>query len=129
MANHSSSLPLRLVLQYALTALLLWGMTMYLPDYLIIQGSAAALPTVAALVLLLNIFARPILKIITFPLRLLMTLVAVILVNALFLWILTSVAERFDPATALFLVQGGAGGWIVVAMILGIGNWIFQKIF
>ncbi len=128
MADRSSSLPIRLILQYALTVALLWGITRYLPDYLVIQGSLAAIPTVAALVLLLNLFARPIMKILTFPLKLIMTLVAVILVNALFLWILTKIAEQFDPTTAIVLVQGGLGGWIVVACILGCANWIFHKI-
>ncbi len=128
MADRALALPVRLILQYALTVLLLWLITRYLPDYLIIDGGWMALPTVAALLMLLNMFARPVLKILTLPLKLFMTIVAIILVNALFLWILESIAARFDPATAILLVEGGLGGWIVVALVLGLGNWVIHHI-
>lgn len=128
MADRSLSLPMRLIVQYVLTILLLVAITQLLPQYLRIEGSLAAIPTVAALLLLLNLFARPILKIITLPFRLFMTVVAVILVNGAFLWLLESIAERFDPATAVLVVEGGTTGWIVVALLLGLGNWILHHI-
>lgn len=128
MAERSLSLPVRLVLQYALTVLLLWLLARYLPDYLVIDGGWMALPTVAALLMLLNMFARPVLKIVTLPLKLFMTVVAIVLVNALFLWILERIAERFDPGTAVLLVQGGPGGWIVIALALGLGNWVLHHV-
>lgn len=128
MADRSIPLPLRLLLQYALTILMLWALTRFLPEYLQIEGGLLALPTVAALLMLLNLFARPVLKILTLPLKLFMTIVAIILVNAAFLWILERIAEQFDPNTAIFLVQGGLGGWIVIALLLGIGNWILHHI-
>lgn len=128
MADRSLSLPIKIVVQYALTVLALWLLIRYLPQYLVIEGSWAALPTVAALVLLLNIFARPVLKILTLPLKLFMTLVAVVLVNALFLWIVESIALRFDPSVAIVLVQGGLGGWVVIALLLGLANWIIHHI-
>lgn len=124
----SRSLPLRIVLQYALTLLTLWLLVRFLPQYLVIDGGPMALPTVAALLLLLNLFVRPILRIVTLPLKLFMTLAAIVLVNAAFLWLLERIAERFDPSTAIVLVQGGLGGWIVVALILGIANWIIHHI-
>lgn len=128
MAERPLSLPVRLVLQFALTVLMLWLMTRYLSDYLVIDGGWMALPTVAALLMLLNMFARPVLKLVTLPLKLFMTVAAIILANGLFLWILERIAERFDPATATLLVQGGLGGWIVVALLLGLGNWILHHI-
>ena len=128
MADRSLSLPIKLVVQYALTILTLWLLARFLPQYLVIQGGWAALPTVAALVFLLNLFARPVLKVLTLPLKLFMTLVAIVLVNALFLWLVESIAARFDPSTAVVLVQGGLGGWIVVALLLGIANWIIHHV-
>jgi uncharacterized membrane protein YvlD (DUF360 family) len=128
MADRSLALPIRLVLQYALTVLLLWVLARVLPQYLVIEGSWAALPTVAALVMLLNMFARPILKIVTLPLKLFMTIAAIVIVNAAFLWILTKIAENFDPQTAIFLVEGGLGGWIVIALALGLGNWVLHHV-
>ncbi len=124
--SRSVSLPIKLIAQYALTILALWLLVRFLPQYLVIDGSWAALPTVAALLMLLNIFARPVLKILTFPLKLFMTIVAIILANGLFLWLLESIAERFDPQTAVVLVQGGWGGWIVIALLLGIANWVIH---
>ena len=129
MADTSLSLPIRLVLQYALTVLLLWLLSRILvPQYLVIEGSVMALPTIAALLVLMNIFARPVLKLLALPLKLFMTIVAIILTNAVFLWILERIAERFDPETALLMVQGGLGGWIVVALLLGLGNWVLHHI-
>ncbi len=125
---NALSLPIRLILQYALTIVLLWALTQIVPQYLTINGSFMALPTLAALLLLLNLFVRPILKIVTFPLKLFMTLAAVILVNAGFLWILEKITDRFDPATASLVVSGGLGGWIVVALLLGLGNWILHHL-
>jgi len=94
----------------------------------VIYGNWMALPTVAALLMLLNMFARPVLKLLTLPLKLFMTIVAIVLVNGAFLWILERIAERFDPETATLLVQGGPGGWIVVALVLGLGNWVLHHI-
>ena len=129
MADTSLSLPIRLVLQYALTVLLLWLLSRILvPQYLVIEGSVMALPTIAALLVLMNMFARPVLKLLALPLKLFMTIVAIILTNAVFLWILERIAERFDPETALLMVQGGLGGWIVVALLLGLGNWVLHHI-
>jgi uncharacterized membrane protein YvlD (DUF360 family) len=128
MADTSFATPIRLVLRFALTVLLLWVLARLLPQYLTIGGSWAALPTVAALVLLLNMFARPVLKVLTLPLKLFMTLAAIVLVNGVFLWILTAIAARFDPTTATFAVEGGAGGWIVIALALGLGNWLIHHV-
>lgn len=128
MADRSISLPLKLVAQYVLTVLTLWCVTRFLPDYLVIDGGRAALPTVAALLMLLNLFARPILKVLTFPLKLFMTIVAIVIANALFLWILEKIAEKFDPSVAILTVHGGVGGWLVVALILGIANWVIHHV-
>lgn len=124
--SRSISMPVKLIAQYALTVLTLWLIIRFLPQYLSIEGGWAALPTVAALVMLLNIFARPVLKVLTFPLKLFMTIVAVVLANGLFLWILEKIAERFDPQTASLVVQGGWGGWIVIAVLLGLANWLIH---
>lgn len=126
MADRSISLPAKLIAQYALTVLALWCIARFLPDYLVIDGGWAALPTVAALLMLLNLFARPILKVLTFPLKLFMTIVAIVIANALFLWILEKIAEKFDPSVAILTVQGGVGGWLVVALILGLANWVIH---
>lgn len=122
----SRSLPLRLALQYALTLVALWALLRLVPQYVAIDGGPMAVPTVAALLFLLNLFVRPVLRVVTLPLKLFMTLAAIVLVNAAFLWILERIAERLDPSTAVFAVQGGTGGWIVVALLLGIANWIIH---
>ncbi len=128
MADRSISLPVKLVAQYALTVLALWLIARFLPDYLVIDGGWAALPTVGALLMLLNLFARPVLKVLTFPLKLFMTIVAIVLANALFLWILEKIADRFDPSVAVLAIQGGIGGWLVVALILGLANWVIHHV-
>lgn len=129
MANTSTSLPIRLLIQYALTLLLLWLLATFLPQFLEIGGDWRALPTIAALLLLLNIFARPLLNILTLPLKLFLSVVAVILANAAFLWLLERIAERFDPSVASMTIEGGWIGWFLIALLIGIGNWFLHRVF
>lgn len=121
-------LPLRIVWRYLLTIFLLWILARVLPNTLTIGGGAWALPTLAAVLLLLNTVLRPALSIIALPLKLFVTLLAVILVNAVFLWILQTVVAHLDPTIATLTIDGGTLGWIIVALSLGIGNWLIQKL-
>lgn len=122
------SAPIRLLFRFLLTVALVAFIARAWPQYLVVTGGWTAFVTVAALLTLLNLFVRPLLNAVTLPLKLLFTLVAVILVNIVFLFITQAIAALFDPQIATMTVQGGMTGWIAVAVVLGLGNWAMAKV-
>lgn len=117
---------LRILLRFILTIVLVWAMARYLDQYFFVTGGLPAWVIIAALLTLMNLFVRPLLNLITLPLRLFGMILAVILVNAVFLWLTVWIVEQMDPSLVLLDIQGGIGGWLVVALVLGFGNWILK---
>lgn len=109
-------------------SLLVYGMHVYLPQYVTVFGGLAACVVIGSLLTLLNLSLRPILSVITFPFRLLFTLFTAIAVNAFFLFVVHEIALLMDPNIVVFTVTGGIGGWLAVSAVLGIGNWILKHI-
>lgn len=99
-----------------------------LPAYLSLNGGPSAVVTVGALLTLLNVFLRPILRVITLPLKLFATILALAIVNGIFIWVVTVVVGRMDPAVVTLEIRGGIGGWIVVALWFGMGNWLLRAL-
>ena len=122
------SLPVQVLLRFLLTALLVWALSEYLSEYVFISGGFVAYMTIGALLTLMNLLVRPLLKLITLPLKLVATILAIILVNGVFLWITYQIVLLMDPNIAMFEILGGVGGWIVVALILGIANWLMKLV-
>ena len=120
------SLPMRLTAGFVLTIGMLWGMLVYLPQYVVITGGIPALIILGALLTLMNIFVLPVLGIISFPIKLLATLITIILLNLLFLWLLVTFAGRLDPRFVTLTVQGGVDGWLTVSTVLGLGHWLLK---
>lgn len=76
----------------------------------------------------LNLLVRPVLNVISFPLFLFSGIIAIILVNVLFLWLTLQIVEGWDPARIGLAVTGGAWGWILSSLALGLGNWVMKKV-
>lgn len=122
------SSPTRLALRVLLTMALVWALGMYLPQYVSLSDGIMSAVTVGALLSLLNMFVRPVLNVITFPLKLFATIIAIILANAAFLWIVMQIVALMNPLIVSFQVTGGAIGWIVVSLIIGLANWILKEL-
>jgi putative membrane protein len=126
--RSSGHLWLRILLRFVLTILLVWAMAKYLDQYFFVTGGLKAWVVIAALITLMNLFVRPILNVVTLPLRFFATMLAVILVNAVFLWLTVGIVKQMDPTMVLLDIQGGIGGWLVVALVLGFANWLMKMI-
>ncbi len=126
--NETSSLglPLRILFSAILTILLVWAMNTLIPQYFAISGGWAAFVIVGCLVTLLNLIARPILHVLTFPLKLFATLLALILSNAAFVWLVVRITSQMDPSLVRLTVAEGFVSWMAVAAILGIANLFFK---
>ena len=120
------SLPLRISLRAVFNVLLVWGLTLYLPDYFFVQGGWPGYVIIGALLTLMNVIVRPLLDLVTMPLKLLATLVAFVLVNGVFLWATVLIASMMEPTLVALQIGGGIGGWIVVMLILGLANWLMK---
>ena len=128
MSDSSASAPLRILLRLFLTVALVWVLPTLLPQYIQIGGGLFAYILIGITITLLNILIRPILYILTLPLKLFVTILAIILVNGVFLWLLTWLIGMMDPSMVSLAITGGIVGWIVVSLVLGLANWVMKEI-
>lgn len=130
MSDSSSgvSAPLKLIIRLLLTIALVWGMSSLMERYFFVSGGIAAYIIVGSLLTLMNVLVRPLLHLISLPFKLFAVIIAIIIVNGGFLWLTMEIAEALDPDIVQLHIDGGVGGWILVALILGIANWVFREI-
>ncbi len=117
---------IRLLLRFLLTIVLVWAMATYMDQYFFVTGGWIAYVIIAALITLMNLIVRPILELVTLPLKLLATIVAIIIVNGVFVWLTILIISYMEPTLVTAEIQGGIGGWIVVAIILGLAKWLMK---
>jgi len=129
MSSDSSRSPLwlRIAAQALLNMGLIWLLATYLPQFFTLAGGWRAIVVVGALLTLLNIFFRPFLSLLAFPLKLFATILAVIVVNGIFIEAIHRIVLRMDPSVVRLEIGGGLLGWVVVALVLGTGNWIIRE--
>lgn len=118
---------LRIFFQFVLTIVLLWAMNLYMGAYVAVTGGWAGLVIIGALLTLMNLFVRPLLNVITLPLKFFATVLAIILVNGGFLWLTLWITARMDSSIVTMEIRGGVMGWILVAVVLGIANAIMKE--
>ncbi len=128
MTDSSGSLPLKITIKAILNVALVWAMATYLDQYFALTGGWRAIVIVGALFTLLNLLVRPILAVLTLPLKLFATILAVIVVNGVFVWLVHLIVLRMDPAIVGLTIFGGLWGWIVVATAIGFANWVMKEI-
>lgn len=128
MSDSSGSLPLKITIKTILNIALVWVMATYLHQYFSLTGGIRAIIIVGALFTLLNLIVRPLLAILTLPLRLFAGIVAVIVVNGIFVWLVHLLVLKMDPAIVGLEIFGGVWGWIVVASAIGFANWVMKEI-
>lgn len=122
------SFPTRFLLRFALTIALVWALAVLLPDYVFISGGFVGILVVAGIMTILNILVRPILNAILLPLKLLINILAIIIVNTVFLWITYQIVYRLDPDVVTFEILGGFVGWLIVALAIGFGHWLMKLV-
>ena len=129
MSTETSSwhLPLKIALRAVLNVALVWFLSRYFDEYLQLTGGISAYIVIGSLLTLMNLFIRPVLNLLSIPIRLVATLVAIVLVNGIFLWLITKIADHMDPSILTLDIRGGIGGWVVLMLILGFANWL-QKL-
>ncbi|MEQ1849856.1 MAG: phage holin family protein [Candidatus Peribacteraceae bacterium] len=122
------SIPFLIVLKFLANSILMYALHTYMPTYVTIFGGMAAYVIIGALLTLMNLFVRPILKIATAPARFIFGLPFVVLLNAGFFWLTYQIVLRMDPTLVVLAVSGGWWEWVVVSVIVGLVNWGMKKL-
>jgi uncharacterized membrane protein YvlD (DUF360 family) len=130
MAEESSkmSAPLRLVLRWVLTIALIYLLSTFLERTFFVDGGLPAYIIIGSLLTLMNVIVRPLLHVILLPLHLIFGVLAWIIANGLFIWLIQTIAAAMDPNIVQLRIDQGVGGWILIAIILGISNWVMKVI-
>ena len=128
-SDNSSHAPLKLAIKFALNVVVVWAMATYLGQYFGLDGGMPAYVIVGALITLLNMFFRPILNVLLLPLKLFATIIAIMVANGGFIYVVHLVTLRMDPTLVRLEIYGGPWGWIVVAVCFGLANWVLKEMF
>jgi putative membrane protein len=118
---------LRIALRYGLTALTIYGLLQYTPQYLTLTPPIQGVLVAALIVAVLNALVRPVLKLITMPIGWVAGALAIIIVNGVFIQLVSMIADGL-PNLLQLEITGGLMGWVVIALALGISNWIVKII-
>jgi putative membrane protein len=120
--------PLKFLITFIANSALVLVMTIFLSDYVFLTGGLEGVLMVGAVLTILNATLRPILNLLTLPIKFIMYFAAVLISNAVFLWITREILLQVDPNIVVFEILGGMWGWIVVSLLLGAGNWILKHV-
>jgi len=127
-AESNISWPLKVLVKSLLNIAVVWLMAKYLSQYFHVTGGIPAYIIIGALLTLMNMFVRPILDILTLPLKLFATIIAIIIVNGAFIQLVHTIAANMNPNLVTLNIYGGLWGWVVVAVVLGFSNWLIKII-
>ena len=127
METHSS-LVVPILIRIALNAIVAWALNIYAPDYFIYSGGIPGYILIGILLTIMNLIVRPILNVVIFPLRILAASVAIIEVNAFFVYLVVELIARMDPTLVALQIGGGITGWLIVSTALGLSNWVMRFI-
>ncbi len=122
------SAPVRLIIRLLLTIGLIYIMNTFLEQIFFLQGGLAAFIIIGSLITLMNVIVRPLLNLIMMPFKLFMGLVVLIVANGLILWLTEKIAEAMDPTLVVLEIDQGIGGWFLIAIILGLANWVMKGV-
>ena len=128
MADFERPLVVKVLGRFVLTLGLVYILSTRLDQYFSLNGGIQSYIIVASLITLLNLFARPILHLIFAPFHFLFGFIATIVLNLVFLYFTMKIAVHFDPSIVIFQIKGGTAGFVFIAIIVGIANWLMKEV-
>lgn len=120
------SAPTRLLMRLLLTIGLVYLLSNFLDQFFFVQGGLIAYIIIGSLLTLMNVIVRPVLNIILLPFKLFMGILVLIAANGFFLWLTERIAERMDPSMVILRIDQGITGWLLIAFVLGLANWVMK---
>lgn len=126
--SYKLSAPMRLIIRLLLTILLVYLLSNFFERIFFVEGGLHAYIVIGSLITLMNVLVRPLLHVLLLPFKLFMGIIVLIASNALFLMLTERIAAELDPAVVMLQIDGGMSGWLLVAIIFGLANWMFKEI-
>jgi putative membrane protein len=96
-------------------------------DEFVVTGGTLGFVFIGVIIGLLNVFIKPLLKILSLPFIFLTAGLFVLVLNALILWVAQSVVNGVG-ISGISLTIGGMGTYVAAVLLFGILNYIFQKL-
>jgi|SRR5690606_23030352 len=113
------------------TFLALNTLSVYLVDQILngfeITGGTLGFVIVGVVIGLLNVFVKPLLKVLSLPFIFLTVGLFLIIVNAVILWLAEQFVAFIDIPTVTLTIEGMVN-YAVAVLLLGVLNYLFQKI-
>lgn len=130
MSDDSSNFnwPMKIIIKAVGNIALVWILAVYMKQYFALTGGFPAYIIVGSLLTLLNMFIRPILDIVTLPFKLFATIIAIIIVNGVFVQLTHMIVQNMKPDLVTLEIYGGLWGWTVIAVVFGFTNWVLKEI-
>lgn len=96
-------------------------------DGFIITGGVWGFVLVGTIIGILNVFVKPILKVLSLPFIFLTVGFFLLIINALILWMAEGAVVFLNFEGITFIIEG-IGTYLVSVIILGFVNYLFQKL-
>lgn len=128
MNQSNMSLPIQILLKVVVNIALVWFLSRYFAQYFTLLGGGNAVVITGIVFGALNAILRPILEVLTFPIRLFATLIALIIVHGLIIYVALLWLQNPYGSDILLTINGGVIGWLFVMMIFGLGNWAVKEL-
>ena len=101
------SFPSRLLLRLLLNIAFIWLLARYLGTIFLLTGGLPAFLIIGFLLTAIDLLIRPFLGLLTFPIRLFLSLLNVLVLNGLSLGILLFLSKEFPPDILTLTILGG----------------------
>ena len=127
MAQNSTSLLARAIIKIIVNIAVVWFLTNYFSQYFTLTGGLQGVVIAGLLLGVLNILVRPVLEILTLPIKLFATLIAVIIVHGVLIQVAVWLLQQPFNSTIVLTINGGLVGWVFTMCIIGVSNWVAKE--
>lgn len=100
----------------------------YFSSFFALSGGYQGIAIVALTFTVLNMLVVPILNVLSLPIKFIAWMIAFILVNAAAIWLTVWFVTSIGIMGVSLAIEGGIVGWIIVSVILGMGNWVVKAV-
>lgn len=100
----------------------------YFGSFFVLDGGYQGIAIVGLTFTVLNMLVVPILNVLSLPIKFIAWMIAFILVNAAAIWLTIWFVTSIGIMGVGLAIEGGIVGWVIVSVILGMGNWIVKAV-
>lgn len=126
--SENGGLVVPFLIKLVVNIAMVWVMAAYLPAYFVFSGGVSGYILIGLLITLMNVLVRPVLNILTAPLKLIAALLAVIVVNGAIVYATVLIISKMESNLVSLGIGGGFAGWLAVALAFGFGNWLLRAV-